>query len=156
MERERERERETSSYQSLMGVHSFAQVLLRTQVFARTLSLALSVFFFTYVSKQIYAHTHKWCERRRISHAYNSSRYNSSKIHSFRCKGTYTYIYVYSCTYNANPKKRIFCFKSIQRRQRQRQRQRQRRGQRALCNTIQVKTVAVAPPLTMLLNRQPP
>lgn len=97
MERERERERETSSYQSLMGVHSFAQVLLRTQVFARSLSLALSVFFFTYVSKQIYTHTHKWCERRRISHAYKAlgttvPRYihSDAKVHIH----TYTYIHV--------------------------------------------------------------
>lgn len=98
MERERERERETSSYQSLMGVHSFAQVLLRTQVFARTLSLALSVFFFTYVSKQIYTHTHisgvRDAEFLMLTTALGTTvpRYihSDAKVHIH----TYTYIHV--------------------------------------------------------------
>lgn len=154
--KERERERETSSYQSLMGVHSFAQVLLRTQVFARTLSLALSVFFFTYVSKQIHSHASGVGDAEYLMLTTALGTTVPRYIHSDAKVHMHIYTYVYLCTYNANPKKRIFCFKSIQRRQRQRQRQRQRRGQRALCNTIQVKTVAVAPPLTILLNRQPP
>lgn len=155
MERERERKRDKQLPISDGRAFICTSFVAHTSFCAYSLSRSLRLFF-TYVSKQIHTHASGVGDAEYLMLTTALGTTVPRYIHSDAKVHMHIYTYVYLCTYNANPKKRIFCFKSIQRRQRQRQRQRQRRGQRALCNTIQVKTVAVAPPLTILLNRQPP
>lgn len=89
------RERETSSYQSVMGVHSFAQIsVAHTSFCAYSLSRSFLLYIHTHVSV--------------VGVTLMPTTVLSTTVSTY----TYTYTYVHTCMYNANAgKKRIFYLK---------------------------------------------
>lgn len=100
--RESGRERETSSYQSVMGVHSFAQICVAHTSFC-AYSLALFFYIHMYVNK--YTHTHASV----VGVTLMPTTILSSTVSTYKATyvHTHTHMYIHLCTMQMRVKKNI-------------------------------------------------